>query len=321
MSTAKSVTAIPVSQYDGVVRGRAFGALVETTKPGITRLVAFTTFVGYALVALAGGPLTTDVLLAAGGCALGTAFCAAGANSLNMWMEVARDRRMPRTADRPLPKQRLELVSVLRWGVGLVVVGVAALAIGFGPAPALLALLSAALYLFAYTPLKLVTPWCTVVGAVPGALPTLIGAAAASTSFGFGSWLEPVGLALFGLLAVWQLPHFFALAWMYRDDYAAGGMKMLTVVDPTGRRAREASVAGALLFIPASIAPAWTSPLLGPVYVAIATAAGLAFLCLTVRLWRTPTDAAAKVVFFASIIHLPVLLTAMASEAAIRSLF
>lgn len=317
MSTLKSTVIVPVDETRALAA--PWRALIEATKPGITRMVALTAAVGYLVVALATPRPWLDLAAPLLATAIGTALAAAGANALNMWLEAPRDRRMRRTAARPIPSGRLRSGSVLVWGTLLVLLGVATLAASTGPAPALLALLSAALYLFVYTPLKPVTSWCTVVGAIPGALPTLIGAAAASDRFAAERMLEPAGLALFALLAVWQLPHFYALAWMYRHDYAAGGMRMLTVVEPTGRIARRATVATAALFLPAALAPALFSPVLGIPYFVIAALTGIAFLALTVRLALAPSDAAARRVFFASIIHLPVLLLAMVAETSLRA--
>lgn len=322
-SIGRTAIAIPATEaHHARLRQRSgtLSALIETTKPGITRLVAFTALTGYALVSL---PLTqpdTREIARALAAAIGTALAAAGANALNMWLESHLDRRMPRTLRRPIPSDRLSPRAVARWGTTLVLAGVGLLLLVTGPAPALLALASAALYLFFYTPLKTRTPWCTVVGALPGALPTLIGAAAASAKPGAQVMLEPAGLALFALLAVWQLPHFYALAWMYRHDYAAAGMRMITVTDPTGRDMRRATLATTLLLLPASIAPALASPLLGWPYALIAAAASIAFFILTIRLARAPSDRAARLVFFASITHLPLLLIAAITEALLRSL-
>lgn len=298
------------------------GALVDTTKPGITKLVVFTSLAGFVVTASVSSLLSFEIVLSASACAIGTAAAAAGANALNMWMEAGLDRLMPRTKERPLPARVLTPQFVLMWGVLLVTLGVGVLLFTIGPAPALLALLSAALYLFIYTPMKTRTPWCTVVGAIPGALPTLIGAAAASPSAGLASWTEPTGLALFALLAIWQLPHFFALAWMYRADYAAAGMRMISVTDPTGRSTRVATVITAALLLPATLAPGFVSPMLGWPYLAVAATTGIAFFALTVAMARATdqnADTASRRVFFASITHLPLLLIAMSAEALVRA--
>ncbi|MAY74730.1 MAG: protoheme IX farnesyltransferase [Phycisphaerae bacterium] len=302
-------------------RGAAFfRALLETTKPGIARLVAFTSLAGFVVAALGRSTIDAGLIVTAIGCAVGTVLAAGGANALNMWFEGGRDRVMHRTASRPIPSGRVGDVAVLLWGSSLTALGVLTLLVSTGPAPALLALASAALYVLVYTPLKTITPWCTVIGAIPGALPTLIGAAAAAPESGLAPILAPFGLAIFALLFVWQMPHFFALAWMYRDDYAKGGMKMLTVVDPTGHRAGRASLVWATLLIPATIAPAFASPVLGAPYAVIAGATSAAFLWMVIAFAKEPTKATGRRVFFGSIAHLPLLLVVMLMESTVRAL-
>ena len=326
MSTAGRPVTIIANPRAGTSAMGVLSALIETTKPGITRLVAFTSLVGFVLVSMATDATIVQLIITGLACSVGTALASAGACSLNMWMEAPLDAKMGRTQKRAIPTGRLLPKTALLWGCGLVLAGVVILLAMTGPAPALLALLSAALYIFAYTPLKTRTQWCTVVGTVPGALPTLIGAAAgaglAGQSWtGLSTWTEPAGLALFALLAVWQLPHFYALAWMYRKDYAAAGMRMIAVVDPTGRSTRHATVATAALLVPAAVSPALASDLIGWPYAVIAAVTSLAFFWLTIRLLREKSDAAARRVFFGSIIHLPLLMIALVVEAAITAVW
>lgn len=316
--------AIPVVAAAAGVSGReAARALIETTKPGITRLVTITAMVGYAMTALQAGPSPASrLLLTALACLIGTALSAGGANALNQWMEMARDRRMARTSGRPIPSGRLAPGPVAWFGGALVVAGVGVLAAGAGPAAALVSLTCAGVYVFLYTPLKPITAWNTLIGAVPGALPPLIGAAAASQAPGLGALGEPVGWALVALMMVWQLPHFFAIAWLYRADYTDGGFRMLSANDERGTKSAAAILGFAVLLIPASLTPAWAAPgLLGWVYAAIAGVLGLAFLWLCVRFAIDRSRDRARRVFLASIVHLPVLLVAMVGEAAVRGVW
>lgn len=296
-------------------------ALGETVKPGITRLVAITALLGYALAAIESG---TGTLLGhigtAAGCVLGVVLAAGGANALNMWWESAADARMRRTRGRPLPTGRAEPGAVLWFGTGLSLAGVVVLAVLCNVPAALLALLSVVSYVLVYTPLKSKTVWCTVIGAIPGALPPLIGAAAGSGEAGPAALTSPVGWALFAVLFLWQLPHFYAIAWMYREDYALGGMRMLPTVSPDGRSTAIVSVFTAALLLATSLALPSVSHVMG-------WATGIAALALGIWLmWRAivfasvRTDAAAKALFLATIAYLPLLLVAAVGEAATRAL-
>ncbi|MGP1273742.1 MAG: heme o synthase [Phycisphaerales bacterium] len=316
-------TAVAIPSDDARATARsAVSALIEATKPGITRLVTITAAVGYALTLLVTGrELTLALLLPAFGMVLGVALAAGGANALNMWFEGGLDGQMDRTADRPIPSGRLTPKAVLLWGLLLSAIGVLLIAVTSNPAAAFLTLLSVASYVLVYTPLKTMTPWCTLVGAFPGALPPLIGSAAASTASGFAPMFEPVGLALFVLMVVWQIPHFLAIAWMYAGDYAKAGMRMLPVVDPTHRLTPRVTLMTATLLVPATFAPLVVSRgAIGTPYLLIASISGVLFALLALRLVAKPTRPNARAVFFASILHLPLLMVAMTAEAAIRTL-
>lgn len=293
-------------------------AIVETTKPGITRMVTITSAVGFVMAAVGRSWMLGELLLAAAGCLLGTALSASGANTLNQWMERRRDGLMKRTAGRPLPSGRLSARTALIAGIVLCVVGVAGLAMTTGFVPAAVSLATILLYLLVYTPLKPVTPLATLVGSVPGALPPLIGWTAASAAGGVGSLGEAGGWALFLIMFVWQVPHFLAIAWMYRDDYAQGGHKVLPAMDPTGTRTAQTIMLWTVCLIPVVLAPAFMMPhLLGPLYLTVAAVTTLWFLLRAAKLSVSRTRDDARATFIASVIHLPLLFMAMVADAMI----
>lgn len=311
---------------DDAARAGFVAAVIELTKPRITRLVTITAGVGFALAAVAGGAggvgswsvgrLATALI----GCLIGTALSSAGANALNQWMERSRDALMPRTRHRPLPEGRLSPAVSLLTGVLLCWLGVMVLLLLAGPAPAAVSLATILLYTLIYTPLKPVTGWATIIGAVPGALPPVIGWASATADPIQSNPLLPLlsagGWSLFALMFVWQLPHFWAIAWMYRDDYALGGYKVLSVTDKSGFATRAAVLLSSIVLLPATLAPVWAiGGGLGVVSLAVAIATGLAFIGLCVRFAVVGGRDAARVVFFASIIHLPLLLMVMTADA------
>jgi len=295
-------------------------ALIQTTKPGITRLVTITAIVGYVMAAAIGQHAGTwpAMAMSFAACVAGTALSAAGANALNQWWERARDARMHRTQRRPLPLERITPRTVLLWGALLSTVGVSLLWWLCGMPAALVSLACVLVYVFIYTPLKPVTTLATYIGAIPGALPPLIGWAA-STGTSLDVLTQWGGLSLVGLMTVWQIPHFMAIAWMYRDDYAKGGFCVLPTLDPLGIRTSRVIVVWTLLLMPATLAPAWAMPSrLGVFYVVVAAATGLIFASLAWKLIRTRERSDARRLFFGSIIHLPLLLLAMVGEALVR---
>jgi protoheme IX farnesyltransferase len=211
---------------------------------------------------------------------------------------------MRRTASRPLPAGRLDPDTALMWGVGLVVGGLSWLALSVNLLTALLGAATVALYVFAYTPLKRVSSLSTLVGAIPGAVPPMMGWTAVRDR------LEPGAWALFAILFLWQLPHFLAIAWMYREDYARGGFPMLPVDDPGGRRtALQALLYGGAL-VPVSLLPAPLG-LVGAVYLAGALLLGLAYFAAGMGFARDRTDAAARRLLLASVAYLPLLFAVM----------
>lgn len=312
------------------------GALIESTKPRIVRLVVITASVGLGLSALTHGFRDSGLPGASLGWTdpsglglvrlilitlIGTALSAAGANSINQWMERHRDALMPRTRRRPLPTGRAEPVQVLAFGVALSVLGVMTLLLLTTPLPALLSATCILVYVLLYTPLKPVTPWATLIGTIPGALPPLIGWTAASNAQGLSALLESGGLSLFLLMTAWQMPHFMAIGWMYKDDYAMGGYRILPVVDEGGTRTARSIALWTLTLFALSLLPAWMMPRwVGLPYVVVASAAGGVFVALALRLIRERTRENARAVFFASIAHLPLILLAMVGEALVRAI-
>lgn len=304
----------------------AASAVYELTKPGITRLVTITSVVGFILNAVGQTWETWDLVARAAGCIIGTALSAAGANALNQWIERERDANMRRTAARPLPSRRLASGPALAAGLLLSALGLGVLAaVGF--APAVVSLATIAVYTLIYTPLKPVTPLNTLVGAIPGALPPLIGWTAAATGnalhgsgAGFHALAEPGGWCLFLLMLVWQIPHFLAIAWMYRDDYARGGHRMLPMTDPTGSATGHTVLIWAIALLPVSAAPAvFMGGRLGWASLLAAGLTGVVFIWLCARFARERTTPNARRVFFGSIMHLPVLLIAMVIDALVRA--
>ncbi|MCP5116799.1 MAG: protoheme IX farnesyltransferase, partial [bacterium] len=208
--------------------------------------------------------------------------------------------RMRRTEGRPLPSGRLSPARAFGWGVLLSAAGFACLAAGVNLLAALLGLFTLLSYLLIYTPLKRISPHSTTVGAVPGAMPPLIGYAAASGNLTVEAWV------LYAILFVWQFPHFYSIAWMYREDYARAGIRMLPVVEPDGESTARHILATSVLLIPISLAPAWLS-MAGTLYLVGALIAGLCFLYTGVRVVKERSPARARGVLLASVIYLPVL--------------
>jgi protoheme IX farnesyltransferase len=307
-------------------------ALYDLTKPRITRLVSITAGVGFALGAIGHTWSTTELLWRAIVCVIGTAFSSSGANALNMWWERDRDAVMPRTCQRPLPLRMLSPRVALLVGLLCSAVGVSLL-LAIGLAPAIVSLSTILIYVLIYTPMKPLTTVNTLVGAVPGALPPLIGWTAAaslgaSSAFGtsgslaawadLSSLLQLGGWSLFLLMFVWQIPHSLALTWIYREDYARGGYQMLPISDPTGRITASTILIWSILQLPATIAPVLFTGVLGPLSLGVALVTGVAYIALCVRLARSQSVKHARSVFLASILHLPLLLLVMVADALLR---
>ncbi|RMH17229.1 MAG: protoheme IX farnesyltransferase, partial [Acidobacteria bacterium] len=232
---------------------------------------------------------------------IGTALVASGASALNQVIERASDARMRRTARRPLPAGRLGREQALVFGAAVALAGMLYLALLVNLLTAALGALTLSLYVFVYTPLKRHSPLATLVGAVPGAVPPVMGCAAASDALG------PLAWSLFGILFLWQMPHFLAIAWLYRSDYARGGFPMLSVLDENGQRtARQAVLYGAAL-IPVSLLPAVVGAS-GLAYLVGASVLGVVFLGYGVAFARAIGLPAARRLVLASVLYLPLLL-------------
>lgn len=280
-----------------------WGEYIELTKPRITWLILMSTGIGYFFGLtgagwreLLGGIRWMSLIHTI----VGTGLIASGTAALNQWYERHADRRMRRTAMRPLPSGRLTAGRALAFGIALSVAGFAELWWGVNPLAASIGGFTLLSYLFLYTPLKQRTWWSTTIGAVPGAMPPLIGYAAAAGT------LTLEALVLGAILFLWQFPHFYAIAWMYKEDYARAGIRMLPVVEPDCRStARQIVLYGAAL-IPVSLAPALMG-MSGRIYLAGALALGLWFLYAGVRVATERTALRARGVLIASVTYLPLI--------------
>ncbi len=273
--------------------------LLELTKPRITVLILICTAVGYFFGS--SGAFSLSLLVHV---LFGTALMASGTSALNQWYEADSDAKMRRTSKRPIASGRIKRTSGFAFGVLLAVAGFAELWFGTNALAAALGFFTLATYIFLYTPLKRRSALCTTVGALPGALPPLIGYAAPSGS------LDAKALALFLIMFIWQFPHFYAIAWMYREDYARGGIRMLPVIEPDGESTARRIVVFSVLLIPISLVPRVLG-MAGSIYAAAAIAAGLALLYFGVRLGRERSLARARHVLLASVLYLPAVLALM----------
>lgn len=269
---------------------------VELTKPKIGILVLVAVAVSY-YVAQWGQPNPVVLLHVL----VGTLLVSASASALNQWLEKASDALMERTADRPLPAGRLSSVEVLTFAALTIFAGLVYLAYFLNLVTALLGLVTWAIYVWVYTPLKTRTSLNTAVGAVAGALPVLMGWSAGGAPLDKRAW------ALFLVVFLWQFPHFMAIAWIYRRQYARGGLQMLSVVDPTGRRAGFQAVLAALALLPVSFVPALYMPEVSW-YVTFAFLLGTGQLICAVVFCTQLNESSARRLLRASLIYLPLLL-------------
>jgi protoheme IX farnesyltransferase len=291
-------TAIPVSE-----RAAAYVALA---KPDVTFLVVITTVAGFYIASR--GPLDWALLAHT---LVGTMLAAAGTATLNQYTEREADALMRRTAARPIPSGVISPTEAFWLGSILVVVGVVYLSILSNVLAAALTLATTVLYLGVYTPLKKITPLATFIGAFPGAIPPLIGWAAARGSLSLGAWI------LFAILFLWQFPHFLAIAWMYREDYARAGIKMLPVVEPSGDRTFRQILVTAAILVPISLLPSVIG-ITGIGYFFGATVLGMALLQVCFWAERSRTNIRAKWLMHATVIHIPILLALMILDRAIK---
>jgi protoheme IX farnesyltransferase len=274
---------------------------LELAKPRIAALVLVTV----AVAAFVGSWTRPDPLLLLHTLA-GTALIAASASALNQWIERRSDALMDRTADRPLPAGRIAASEVLLVGAAAALAAVVYLGTLVNWLTAMIGLLTWFLYVVIYTPMKSRTPANTVVGAIAGALPVLMG----WTAVGAPLALSEGGLkaaTLFFIVYLWQFPHFMAIAWIYRDQYAAARLQMLSVVDPTGRRAGVQAVVAALALLPVSLLPALDRPA-GPVYIAGALLLSGVYLYFSTQFFLQRSELSARRLLRASLVYLPALL-------------
>jgi protoheme IX farnesyltransferase len=273
-------------------------AMLELTKPRLSALAVAATWVGFILGSLRAphyGRLAMTLL--------GAALVGGGGHALNQWLERDADALMARTSVRPLPTGRLQPSQACAVGVMLSVVGVAVLG-WVNPLTATLGAFTVVSYVGLYTPLKRLTPLCTLVGAIPGAMPPLIGWTGATGRLTLEGWV------LFGVLFLWQLPHFLAIAWMYRDQYAAAGFKMLPIIDPDGARTARQLILYTAALVPTSLLPTLIG-LAGPRYFYGALAVGVAFAAIAAVAASVRSVPWARRVFVGSISYLPVLMGLM----------
>ena len=269
---------------------------LELTKPRITWLIVMSTAVGYYFGHSAGQWLLWPIIHTL----FGTALMASGTAALNQWFERDADKYMKRTQFRPIPTGRILPNPALIFGASLSLVG--ALEMGFGAnwLTAGLGSLTLFMYLFLYTPLKQKTWWSTTVGAFPGAMPPLIGFAGAASTLTAHAWV------LGAILFLWQFPHFYAIAWMYREDYSRAGIQMLPVVEPDGESTAQQILLYSILLIPISLLPKWMG-MAGTIYLIGALVLGAAFLYSGVQVMLDKTRLRARRVLLTSVIYLPVL--------------
>ncbi|MEE8586952.1 MAG: heme o synthase [Acidobacteriota bacterium] len=282
--------------------GERISAYFALTKPRVTVMVLLTTRAGFYLAS----PQGLDLLLLFH-TLLGTALLAGGTAGLNQILECEADSRMHRTRNRPLPSKRLEASAALGFTAALVVSGALYLGLTVNPLTALLGVLTSILYLFVYTPLKTRTPLCTAVGAIPGAIPPLMGWTAVSNG------IDGQAATLFLILFFWQFPHFYAISWMYRDDYRRGGFRMLPAADPQGRRTGRHILVHSLLLLGISSVPFLLGSS-GWIYLSGALLLGLIMLWYGARTARSCTTRSASRVMRASVIYLPLLLILLAVD-------
>jgi protoheme IX farnesyltransferase len=274
-------------------------AYIELTKPRITFLIVLTAAAGFALASET--RIDYRGLLVS---MIGIALLSSGIATINQYMERDLDALMRRTANRPLPSGKLLPWEALAFGSGLILLAEVYLALLVNPLTALLGLTVIAGYLFGYTPLKTRTSLSTMVGAFPGAVPPLIGWAAARGTIGIEAWV------LFAILFLWQFPHFLAIAWMYREDYSRAGILMLPVVEPDGRVTAQQIVIYTVLLLPVSLLPTALG-ISGKIYLIGAIVLGLAFLFSSLRAAFSKSRQEARRLLLASVLYLPLLFILM----------
>jgi protoheme IX farnesyltransferase len=297
MTPRTETLAIPTDR----LRRRAFD-FFELTKPRIVVMVLITTFVGFYL-----GISDTGDYVGLFHTLLGTALVAGGTLALNQVMEREADAKMERTKTRPLPDGRLQPLEALMFGALITIGGLVYLVLLVNPLSALVTSAIVISYLLVYTPLKMKTSLCMVVGAVPGALPPVIGWAAIRGTIDLEAWV------LFAIMFLWQMPHSLAIGWLYREDYARAGFQLLPVLDPEGKSTGRQVISNCLALLAVGLIPTLIG-FTGAIYFFSALALGLMFLWYGVGLARSCSREAARRLLFASLVYLPVLLAIMAFD-------
>src|SRR6266511_2318446 len=280
-------------------RNRVIANLAELVKARLTLLVLVTTAVGFYL-----GSESPIDYMALFHVVFGTAAAAAGAAALNQWWERSADALMRRTKMRPIPAGRMRPLQALLLGVVLSIFGIGYLAIVCNLLSAALTAITIGIYILAYTPMKRASTANTAVGAIPGAIPPMIGWAAARGNIGAGAW------SLFAIIFLWQLPHFFAIAWMYREDYSRAGFRMISSDDLSGERSASQSVLFCILLLILGGLPAFVG-IVTFAYLAIELVLGGLFIAVAMRFLKVRTREAARLLFITSIVYLPLLLAAL----------
>ena len=283
-------------------RSRLIADFVTLTKPRVNLLVLVTTTIGFHL----GNVGRTDLALLFH-TVVGTFLVASGAAAFNQVLERDVDARMRRTMARPLPGGRVSARDATLFATALSIAGILELGFGANWLAATVALITLASYALVYTPLKQVTSLATIIGAVPGALPPVIGWAASRGSVGLEAWV------LFAIVFVWQMPHVLAVSWLYREDYARGGIRVLPVEDPNGRSTAFQMVNYAAALVPVSLMPTAVG-IAGRAYLAGAIILSIALLAMTIRFARNRTPEGARRLFAASLVYLPVLWVLMLAD-------
>lgn len=280
----------PVANYWALIKFR------------LLSLVLVSTCMGYFIGADASTPLAPLLYTL-----LGITLVGGGANALNQWKERSNDALMYRTRGRPLPSRRVQPQGALLFGIVISVLGLVVLGATVNVLTLVLGFVSWATYLFWYTPLKTRSPINTWVGAIPGAIPAILGCTAATGT------LNDAAFALFLILCVWQMPHFFAISWVYREDYRRGGFRMLSWNDETGQRTAFQTLLHTIILVPVS-AGLYVVGHSGLIYLVIALASSLVFLALSVQFYRNISGKSAMRVFHFSIVYLPLLFIAIIAD-------
>lgn len=293
----------PVNESRASLRGWA-EILLALTKPRLATFSILSGMAGYAVGGAPGGDWARS-----GAAFSGIALAAGGALSLNQWWERKTDALMRRTAGRPLPSGKIGATGAISWSLALSLGGVGLLAACTTPVAALIAAAIIVLYGVVYTPLKRRTPWATEIGSLSGALPPVLGAAAAGDAGSTAAWV------LAGVILFWQMPHFFAVGWMYREDYRAAGFPLLPAIDRDGARTAAWSLAHSLLLAVASLAP-WALGRVGPIYGIVAAFGAAAMVHASWRFLMRPNerDVNGRRLFVTTILYLPPVMAALVAD-------